>query len=80
MIPKPLPDIFATGIPRDAITGSKAIVTLSPTPPVLCLSTIIAPISDKSTFSPDSAIAKVKSVISFSFIPLIYIAIIRAAA
>ena len=50
--PSPLPDIFATGIPRDAIIGIKIKVILSPTPPVECLS-ITSPKSDKSRISPE---------------------------
>ena len=38
--PSPLPDNFATDIPNDAIIGAKINVTLSPTPPVECLSMI----------------------------------------
>ena len=63
--PNPLPDILATGIPSDAIIGAKINVTLSPTPPVLCLSTTV-PISDKSNTSPECAIANVKLVVSSS--------------
>ena len=47
VIPNPLPDIFATGIPNDAIIGIRINVILSPTPPVLCLSTT-SPKLDKS--------------------------------
>ena len=67
--PSPLPDIFATGILNDAIIGANIKVTLSPIPPVLCLSTTI-PNSDKFKMSPEFAIANVKSVISSSSIPL----------
>ena len=77
--PRPLPDIFATGIPSDAIIGISISVTLSPTPPVLCLSTTV-PRSDKSSISPEFAIAIVSSFVSSSFIPFIYIAITSAAA
>ena len=61
--PSPLPDIFATGTPRAAITGINTSVILSPIPPVLCLSTTL-PSSVKFKTSPDSAIAIVKSVVS----------------
>ena len=67
--PNPLPDIFATGTPREAMIGIKINVILSPTPPVECLSTT-SPRSDKSSTSPELAIANVKSVISWSLIPL----------
>ena len=69
VMPRPLPDILATGIPSDATSGIKIKVTLSPTPPVLCLSTTF-PSSDKFKTSPELAIAKVNSVISSSLIPL----------
>ena len=78
--PNPLPDIFATGIPSEAIIGNSIIDTLSPTPPVLCLSTTFSPNFDKSNTSPEFAIANVKFTISSSVIPFIYIAITNAAA
>ena len=46
--PKPLPLILATGTPKLATKGAKIRVTLSPTPPVECLSTFIPSIADKS--------------------------------
>ena len=78
--PKPLPDIFATGTPSDAIIGINTNVILSPTPPVLCLSITVLEIFDKSRISPECAISNVKFVVSSLFNPLIYIAIISAAA
>ena len=78
--PSPLPDIFATGIPSEATIGNNIIDTLSPTPPVLCLSTTFSPNSDKSSTSPEFAILNVKSYNSKSLIPFIKIAIINAAA
>ena len=76
--PSPLPDILATGTPQAAQRGAKIKVVLSPTPPVLCLSTLKPSISDKSTISPEFAIASVKRDVSFSFIPFKKIAIRRA--
>ncbi len=38
--PRPLPDILATGIPNAATIGVSTKVVVSPTPPVLCLSTL----------------------------------------
>ena len=78
--PKPLPDIFATGTPSDAIIGINTNVILSPTPPVLCLSITVLEILDKSNISPEWAISNVKFVVSSLFNPFIYIAIIKAAA
>ena len=68
--PSPLPDILATGIPREATIGINTRVILSPTPPVLCLSTT-SPSDDKSRTSPEYAIANVRLVISSSFMPFI---------
>ena len=78
--PNPLPDIFATGTPQEATNGSNINDTLSPTPPVECLSTIVLLIFDKSNISPEFAIAIAKFVVSSSFIPCIKIAIIKADA
>ena len=60
--PNPLPDIFATLTPNELINGNKIIETLSPTPPVECLSTMIPSILDKSSISPECAISIVKYV------------------
>ena len=78
--PSPLPDILATFTPNELISGNSIIDTLSPTPPVECLSTIIPSIFDKSSISPEFAISIVRFVLSLSVIPFIYIAIISAAA
>ena len=78
--PSPLPDILATGTPIAATIGNSTIDTLSPTPPVLCLSTTASPNSDKSKTSPEFAILNVKSYNSKSVIPFIKIAMISAAA
>ena len=69
--PSPLPDIFATGIPSDAIIGIRIIVILSPTPPLECLSTMQSDISLKSNVSPELAIASVRFLVSSSVIPFI---------
>ena len=39
--PRPRPLILATGTPQAAAAGPAISVVLSPTPPVLCLSTLI---------------------------------------
>ena len=59
--PRPLPLILATGIPHAATIGVSAREVLSPTPPVLCLSTLQPLMADKSSMSPLSAIAMVSS-------------------
>ena len=78
--PNPLPDIFATGTPSDATSGNKQIDTLSPTPPVECLSTIVLFNFDRSNISPECAIDIVKFVVSCFVIPFKNIAITSAAA
>ena len=58
--PKPFPESFAIGIPAAASNGIRVIVTLSPTPPVECLSTILFVKCPKSILSPELIIASVK--------------------
>jgi hypothetical protein len=67
--PRPLPLIFATGIPQEATSGTSASDVLSPTPPVECLSTLIPWIAERSSRSPLSAMASVRFKVSCSFIP-----------
>lgn len=67
--PSPLPLILATGIPQAATIGVSARVVLSPTPPVLCLSTLIPRIPDRSSLSPLCSILSVRYSVSCPFIP-----------
>ena len=76
--PNPLPDIFANLAPQLATIGPRTIETLSPTPPVECLSTLTPLIEDKSTLSPEFNIASVRAKVSLSFIPLKMIAMSKA--
>ena len=41
MWPRPRPDIFGTTTPQAAASGARMMDTLSPTPPVLCLPTLM---------------------------------------
>ncbi len=66
--PNPRPLIFANLAPKDANSGPKISVTLSPTPPVECLSTLMPLMSLRSIESPESLIANAKYVASSSFI------------
>ena len=66
--PSPRPLIFATGIPQAAAMGVRAREVLSPTPPVLCLSTLIPPMEERSSISPLPAMAMVRASVSFSVI------------
>ena len=67
--PRPRPLIFAACAPRLAASGSAIKVVLSPTPPVLCLSTLTPGISERSTVSPDFAIASVSAAVSRGVMP-----------
>ncbi len=77
--PKPLPDIFAILPPHAATRGPRMRVVVSATPPVLCLSTLIPGMEERSTVSPEATIERVRSVVSCSSIPLNQTAIRRAA-
>lgn len=46
-------NILATGTPKELTNGKRIRETLSPTPPVECLSTITSPNVDKSNISPE---------------------------
>ena len=59
--PRPRPLILATGIPQAATMGVNAREVLSPTPPVLCLSTLRPWMDDRSSISPLCAMAMVSS-------------------
>ena len=78
--PNPRPLILATRTPKEATTGATISVVLSPTPPVLCLSTLIPSIEERSTKSPDCAILLVSAAVSCGVIPFRKIAISRALA
>ncbi len=78
--PSPRPDILPTGKPQAATVGSTTRVVLSPTPPVECLSTAIGTTPVKSIFSPELAIARVRSLVSLGVIPFNRTAIAQADA
>ncbi len=76
--PSPRPDILGTTTPHAATRGASTIDTLSPTPPVLCLPTLMPGIAERSTRSPDRTIASVSCAVSSAVIPLRTMAISRA--
>ena len=76
--PNPRPDIFASFAPQAATIGPRAILVLSPTPPVECLSTFTPLIDDKSMTSPLCSMRSVRVTISSLLIPLNKIAISNA--
>ena len=58
--PRPRPDSCGTAAPQLATSGARISDTLSPTPPVECLSTVGRPTPDRSSRSPDSIMAAVQ--------------------
>ena len=76
--PRPRPDIFGTTTPHAAARGASAIDTLSPTPPVLCLPTLIPAMASRLTRSPDRTIASVSHVVSTALMPFRTIAMSSA--
>ena len=62
--PRPLPLIFAMGTPQAAAMGATISVVLSPTPPVLCLSTLMPLISCRSMVCPECSMASVRQNVS----------------
>ncbi len=77
MIPSPRPDTIGTRHPAQATSGARISETLSPTPPVECLSTTFEPSGCLKT-SPLFIIARVSAEISIADIPQKKIAIANA--
>ena len=69
MCPSPRPDIIGTFTPHAAASGARTSDALSPTPPVLCLSTLTPGMPDRSTLMPDRTIASVSQAVSSVVIP-----------
>ena len=67
--PSPRPEIIGTGTPQAATSGASASETLSPTPPVECLSTFAPGTSERSSTSPERSIASVSARTSGSSMP-----------
>ena len=72
--PRLRPAIMGIASPAAAIKGARIRDTLSPTPPVECLSAIYESISENSICSPELSITSVKAMISSSVIPLVWTA------
>ena len=67
--PRPRPEIIGTGTPQAATIGASTSDTLSPTPPVECLSTLTPSMSDRSRTVPLWSIARVRATVSSSLSP-----------
>ena len=70
---------FGTLTPQAAASGAATSVTLSPTPPVECLSTLIPWIALRSSTSPLETIACVSASVSAAVMPRMQTAINQAA-
>ena len=68
--PRPRPEIIGTGTPQAAASGARLRDTLSPTPPVECLSTLMPGVSERSSTSPDLSMAWVQAPSSTGSSPL----------
>ena len=67
--PSPRPDIIGTTAPAAATTGAITSEVLSPTPPVLCLSTFDPGMPERSSRTPESIIASVSAEVSSAVMP-----------
>ena len=76
--PSPRPLILAMRTPQAAAAGPAINVVLSPTPPVLCLSTLMPSMEERSTVSPECTMLMVSMAVSSAVIPFRQIAIKRA--
>jgi hypothetical protein len=77
--PRPRPDIIGTGTPHAAASGARISEVLSPTPPVLCLSTFTPGMSLRSSRTPEWTMASVSQAVSSADIPRHTTAISQAA-
>ena len=78
--PRPRPVSITTGRSNAASSGASTRDTLSPTPPVECLSQTCGTASASRHCSPDSSIARVSSIISAPSSPRVTAAIRKAAS
>ena len=80
MWPSPRPDSCGTAAPHAATSGQSGSETLSPTPPVECLSTVGRGTVERSRRVPERIIASVHESSSRGVMPCQTIAISRAEA
>ena len=78
--PSPRPESWGTAAPHAATSGASGSDTLSPTPPVECLSTVGRGTDDRSMRSPESIIAWVHDASSSGSMPRSRMAMHSAAA
>ncbi len=78
--PRPRPESWGMAAPQAAISGDKTSETLSPTPPVECLSTVGRPTAERSSRSPEAIMAAVQRASSPGAMPRKKMAMSRAEA
>ena len=67
--PRPRPLNMGQGTPQAATMGPRIRVVLSPTPPVLCLSTLMPGTEERSIRLPESRMARVRARVSSVVMP-----------
>ena len=77
--PRPRPLNMAQGTPQAATMGPRIRVVLSPTPPVLCLSTLTPGTEERSIRAPESRMPRVRARVSSVLMPRQQMAMSRAA-
>ncbi|OQC57511.1 MAG: hypothetical protein BWX54_01159 [Verrucomicrobia bacterium ADurb.Bin018] len=70
VMPSPRPEIIGTANPAHAASGARISETLSPMPPVECLSTSGSLMEEVSTIAPERIMESVRIAVSSGVIPL----------
>jgi len=78
--PRPRPETMGTFTPQAAASGASGRETLSPTPPVECLSTLTPGMAERSSTSPEWSMASVRARTSASSMPRKKTAMQKAAS
>ena len=76
--PRPRPEIIGTATPHAATIGARCSETLSPTPPVECLSAFGRRSAERSATTPERIMASVSAAVSAGVMPRRKIAISSA--
>ena len=69
MCPSPRPEIMGTLTPQAAASAASGSETLSPTPPVECLSILAPGMAERSSTSPEWSMASVRASDSAASMP-----------
>jgi len=78
VMPRPRPEIIGTARPAQAASGARMSETLSPMPPVECLSTLGSLMDEVSTMAPECIMVSVRTATSSGVMPLRKIAMAMA--